>query len=106
MTISLSGDVLNYQGTRAGDYHESAIVNGLPSWINGDHAIWYSDGFSDWAVGNIEWRGEDFAGIRSKEFDCPYNIASSNWQYWNSGWVTFSSSVMSVTCSQAKGKNN
>ena len=50
MTISLSGDVLNYQGTRAGDYHESAIVNGLPSWINGDHAIWYSDGFSDWAL--------------------------------------------------------
>ena len=108
MTISLSGAVLSYQGSRAGDYHESVIVNGHPSWINDDNAIWYSDGSSDWVVGSISGRGGDSVGIAANNIGttCPYNIASSNWQYWNSGWVTFSSSVMSVTCSQAKGKNN
>ena len=108
MTVSLSGAVLNHQGSRAGDYHESAIVNGHPSWINAYNSIWYCDGCSDWVVGPISGRGSDFAGIIAdgQGTTCPYNIASSNWQYWNSGWVTFSSSVMSVTCSQAKGKNN
>merc|ERR1711935_924268 len=62
MTISLSGA---YQLTRAGDYQESAMVNGHPSWINADHAIWWSDYAADWAVGAIEDRGSSYAGIRA-----------------------------------------
>ena len=109
MTISLSGSVLNYQGSRAGDYQESAIVNGHPSWINADQAIWYADGLSDWVVGPIGARGSNTIAIQAigQGTTCPNSIASSDWSYWSgSSWLTFSSSVMSVTCSQAKGKNN
>jgi hypothetical protein len=109
MTISLSGAVLSYQGGFAGDYHESAIVNGHPSWINANYAIWYADGAADWHFGSIENRGRDIAGIRAdgQGTTCPTSIASTNWDYWNGNlWVSFSSSVISVTCSQAKGKKN
>ena len=106
MTIT----VLSNQGIPLefnGDYQESAIVNGHPSWINANYAIWYAD--SDWVVGLIEGRGSDFGIgiIAGKGTICPNSIASTNWYYWNgSSWVSFSSSVISVTCSQAKGKNS
>ena len=111
MTISLSGTVLSYQASRVGDYQESAIVNGYPSWINADFAIWYSDDSSAWVVGSIEERGSDLAGIGAADVPgttCPNSIASSNWYYVNgNSWVnTGSSSVISVTCSLAKGKNS
>ena len=109
MTISLSGSVLSYQGARAGDYQESATVNGHPSWINAGNAIWYADDLSDWVVGNIENRGSNYIGIEAngQGTTCPNSIASTNWNYWSgSSWLTFSSSVISITCSQAKGKNN
>ena len=109
MTISLSGSVLSYQGVCAGDYHESATVNGHPSWINAGYAIWYADDLSDWVVGDIEYRGSNYIRIEAdgQGTTCPYYIASSNWDYFDgSSWVSFSSSVISVTCSQAKGKNN
>ena len=109
MTISLSGSVLSYQGSRAGDYQESAIVNGHPSWINANYAIWYSDGAADWVVGPISYRGGNTVGIiaNGQGTTCPTSIASTNWDYWNGNlWVSFSSSVISVTCSQAKGKKN
>ena len=82
-------------------------VIALFSW-NDFHGIWYDDGASDWIVGSIQDRGSGLAGIVSvvQGAVCPYNIASSNWDYWNNEWVSFSSSVMSVTCSQAKSKNH
>ena len=109
MTISLSGTVLSSQGGRTGDYQESAIVNGHPSWIAADGAIWYADDLNDWVVGDVEDRGSNLIGIQAdgQGTTCPYYIASSNWDYFDgSSWVSFSSSVISVTCSQAKGKNN
>ena len=108
MTISLSGAVLSHQSTRAGNYQESAIVNGHPSWINAGQAIWYSDDLSDWVVGRIEDRGSNFIGIQAigQGTTCPFDIASSDWNYYDgSSWASFSSSGMSVTCSQAKSKN-
>ena len=106
MTISLSGPVLSHQGLNAGDYQESAIVNGLPSWINKDSALWFSD--SEWMVGSISSRGSTSRGIYSDQVNvCPDNVASANWRYYDgSAWFLFSSSSISVTCSQAKGRNN
>ena len=108
MTISLSGPVLSHQSLRDGDYQESAIVNGLPSWINKDSALWFSDDYSEWMVGSISWRGSNYRGIYSDQVSvCPDNVASANWRYYDgSYWLSFDSSSISVTCSQAKGKNN
>jgi len=109
MTITLNGTVVSHQGGRAGDYQESVMVNGHPSWINRDHAIWYADGMDDWVVGSIGSRGKDISGIQAvgQGTTCPNSIASTNWDYWNgSSWISFnSSSVISVSCSQAKVLN-
>jgi hypothetical protein len=109
MTMSLSGAVLSHHGSRVGNYKESAIVNGHPSWINANHAIWYADDLNDWVVGKIEARGSNVIGIQAsgQGTTCPTSIASSDWQYYDgSSWKWFSSSVMSLSCSQAKGKNS
>ena len=82
---------LSYQSWRVGDYYESAIVNGHPSWINAYNAIWYSDSSSDWVVGSISNRGGDFVGITASNMGttCPYDIASTDWKYWNSDSKAF-----------------
>ena len=105
----MSGNVLSSQSTRAGDYQESAIVNGQPSWINAYNAIWYADDLSDWVVGTIDGRGGNTIAIQANGIGttCPYSIGSTDWSYWSgSSWLSFSSSVISVSCSQVKGKNN
>ena len=110
MTISLSGPVLSHQSLRDGDYQESAIVNGLPSWINKDSALWFSDDYQEFMVGSISERGSNSRGIHSPPGwinSCPDSIDSINWKYYDgSSWLYFETSSISVTCSQAKGKNN
>ena len=102
----MSGNVLSSQSTRAGDYQESAIVNGHPSWINANHAIWFVD--DEWAVGGIEHLGTNFRTLTAESQGgsvCPYDIDSTNWYFWNGGWTSAGAGEISITCSQAKGKN-
>ena len=111
MTISLSGANPPTKGEFVGNYQESAIVNGHPSWINANYAIWYSDGLPGWVVGPISNRGGDTVGLiangHGQGTSCPNYIASTNWYHHNGvSWVSFPSSVISFTCSQAKGKKN
>ena len=105
----MSGNVLSSQSTRAGDYQESAIVNGHPSWINANHAIWFVDDYDDWAVGGIEDLGTN---ARSMSADsqggsvCPFDIDSTTWFFWNGGWNSAGAGEISITCSQDEGKKN
>ena len=105
----MSGSVLSSQSTRAGDYQESAIVNGHPSWINANHAIWFVDDYDDWAVGGIEDLGTN---ARSMSADsqggsvCPFDIDSTTWFFWNGGWNSAGAGEISITCSQDEGKKN
>ena len=112
MTISLFGNLSSsYQSAKAGDYLESATVNGHPSWINANNAIWFVDEFDDWAVGDIKERGGVFRGFSAKNQGgsvCPFDITSTNWDFWSGGggWMVAGAGEISITCSQAKGKNN
>ena len=110
MTISLFGNLSSsYQSAKAGDYLESATVNGHPSWINANNAIWFVDDFDDWAVGDIKERGGIFRGFSAKNQGgsvCPFDIDSTTWKFWNRGWTSAGAGEISITCSQTKGKNN
>ena len=44
VTISLSGDA-NALSFLSGDYQQSTIINGHPSWVNSNYGIWYYDGY-------------------------------------------------------------
>ena len=109
MTLWQSGPVESHHG----EYVESTLVNGHPSWISGTHAIWYTDDeqVSDWVMGDIGFRGGKsnvigmYALGKGQGAVCPWDVAS--WREWNgSQWVTISSSALAFTCTQAKGKNN
>ena len=106
----MSGSVLTSQSTRAGDYQESAIVNGHPSWINDYDAIWFVVDFDEWAVGGIEYLGTNFRSLAAQSQGgsvCPFDIDSTNWYFvWNGGWNSAGAGEISITCSQSKGKNN
>ena len=111
MTISMIGNLsTSLQSSRAGDYQESAIVNGHPSWSNANQAIWFVDDYDEWAVGGIEHLGTNFRGLTAKSQGgsvCPFDIDSTAWYFvWNGGWTSAGAGEISVTCSQDKGKNN
>ena len=105
----MSGNVLSSQSTRAGDYQESAIVNGHPSWSNANNAIWFVVDYDEWAVGGIEHLGTNFRTLAANSQGgsvCPFDIDSTNWYFWNGGWTSAGAGEISVICSQDKGKNN
>ena len=112
MTISLSGAVATSEHSgRAGDYQESAIVNGHPSWIKANNAIWFVNEFDDWGVGAIHKLGTRYAGLLANNqggLVCPFDITFPNWIFWNgnAGWTNAGAGEISITCSQPKGKNN
>ena len=113
MTISLLGNLkTSYQSAKAGNYIESAIVNGHPSWINANHAIWFVDDLDDWAVGDIKERGTIFRGLSSHNQGgsvCPFDITSTNWDFWNgTKWnsVGGGAGEIAFSCSPVECKNN
>ena len=111
MTISMLGNLAtSKQSARAGDYQESAIVNGHPSWINANHAIWFFDVLDDWVVGDIEKRGQIFRGLKTNNQGgsvCPFDITAKKWSFWNgTKWNSVGAGEMTLTCSILKCKNN
>ena len=97
------------QSSRAGDYQESASVNGHPSWINAKNAIWFFDVFDDWVVGDIKKRGLIFRGLKTDNqggSECPFDITATKWSFWNgTKWNSVGAGELSLHCSLAKCKN-
>ena len=111
MTISMIGNLsTSLQSERAGDYQESAIINGHPSWINAKNAIWFFDVFDDWVVGDIKKRGLIFRGLKTDNqggSECPFDITATKWSFWNgTKWNSVGAGELSLHCSLAKCKNN
>ena len=107
----MSGAVLSYQSAYIGDYQESAIVNGHPSWINANHAIWFDDDNDAWVVGYKEDLGTIFGGLSAYSqggLVCPYDIDSTTWRFaaWSGGWTFAQAGEVSITCSQSQGRKN
>ena len=115
----MSGNVLSSQSAIfGGDYQESAIVNGYPSWINANHAIWFVTKYKNWAVGKIEDLGTTLRYLATSNYinavynpvteKEPFDIDSRSWSFWEGGyvWTYTEAGDISITCSQAKGKNN
>ena len=76
-------------GFNEGIYTISETINGKPSWISDDQAIWWVPGFNNWAIGSLDFIGSDIstlAGIPSDKnfFGWPYD-QKYFWKYWKSG---------------------
>ena len=108
----MSGNVLSTQSARAGVYLKAAIVNEHQSWINANNAIWLVDvGQGDaWVVGSRENLGTNVCGLFADSQGgslCPFDIDSTTWFFLDGagGWTSAGAGEVSITCSQAKGKN-
>ena len=96
------------QGPRKGDYKISDTINGKPSWISNDQAIWWIPEFSEWGIGNLDWlesvtRGLTGAPSDDKNDFCWPHDKKCIWQYWTgSGFATPGANDIKVQC---KGNN-
>ena len=50
--------MLAHHGECQGTYESSASVNGKPSWTSQSTAIWYSQDYNLWMIGNLKGIGK------------------------------------------------
>ena len=79
--------LLESQGKRSGSYEKSMEVNGKPSWVSNNQAIWWISEFNEWAIGDLTSLGTDIRGITAvtddkTKFGLPEN-PTHTWKYWN-----------------------
>ena len=95
------------QGPRKGVYKISDTINGKPSWISNDQAIWWVPEFSEWGIGNLDWlesvtRGLTGVPSDKNDFGWPYD-QKYTWKYWTgSDFTTPGANDIKVQC---KGNN-
>ena len=61
--LTLANDALAIQGSYAGYYKPSSVVNGKPSFKSGGNAIWFDDEYDDWNIGEVVDLGSDICSI-------------------------------------------
>ena len=98
ITVTLENNVQAAQGRREGIYHNSSMVNGMPSWTSTSQAIWYDQ---CWKIGYIHYKGSGPAGIESNyDVQCPFDQPSEEWHYYTSDndWASAGANGIHVKC--------
>ena len=85
--MDLKNIALNSQGKTQGTYQKSANVNGKPSWVSNNQAIWWIPKYSEWGIGELSSIGNEIRRITgvtddNKNFGLP-NDPKYTWKYWN-----------------------
>ena len=79
--------LLESQGKRQGIYQKSAEVNGKPSWVSNNQAIWWISQHNEWGIGDLTSLGTDIRGITGVTDDKSKSGLPNNqkytWKYWN-----------------------
>ena len=87
LRVDLKNIALNTQGKTQGTYQKSAYVNGKPSWVSNNQAIWWISEYNEWAIGDLTSLGTDIRGITAvtdnkTKSGLPEN-PTHTWKYWN-----------------------
>ena len=98
LKLTLANDVLASQGSYAGYYKSSSIVNGKPSFKNGRNAIWFDDKYDDWNVGSIEYLGNDTCAIYTDNEFGGLTDSRNKWKYSNDGFKSAGPHDVNVQC--------
>ena len=102
ITVDLKNDANEVQGYKKGTYEISETINGKPSWIANDQAIWWIPEFSQWGIGSLDSIGSGFRGLTGVPIDendlgMPYD-QKYIWKYWNGYWKTPGANDIKVQC--------
>merc|ERR1711971_495314 len=85
ITVDLKNDVNKWQGSKKGTYEISETINGKPSWISNDNAIWWIPELGNWGIGSLDAIGSkarELTGVPFDEndLDKPYD-QKYTWKY-------------------------
>ena len=67
MKLFISGEAQKHQGANGGTYFlQEEKTNNKPFWVHqsGGKAIWWSNDFNLWAIGNLEYLRASEGGIK------------------------------------------
>ena len=81
--------MLDGYGFLDGDYQISTEVDGKPSWINNDYAIWYKSIHNSWFIGDSNDIGQSLCYLYAyNDFSDP-TADDNQWFYWNgNSWTS------------------
>ena len=78
--------------------------NGRKYWEqkDGNQAIWYSEYYNDWLIGNIDQLGTIYSDVSSwtdLSTPCPYNEKNNKWKYKiNYTWIETIDGAIKFKC--------
>ena len=85
-------------GILQGTYLISTTVNGKPSWINGDYAIWFIPS-GLWIIGELSTIGQNLAYIYASNDFSGLTAIENQWNYWNgSAWKLAPNDIFVSSC--------
>ena len=96
--LTLANDALAIQGSYAGYYKPSSVVNGKPSFKNGRNAIWYDDKNDDWNIGSIGNLGSATCAIYTDNKFGGLTDSRNKWKYSNDGFKSAGPHDVNVQC--------
>ena len=101
--ITLKNDIREYQGGRAGTYERSTDVNGKPSYMKDDDAIWY-DRKDHWVIGSVKNLGDSVGGIKAKDDFEGLTDENNVWNYADDEWKPAGTNDITVECTSGTPK--
>ena len=87
ITVDLKNVANESQGPKKGTYEISETINGKPSWISNDQAIWWVPEHSEWGIGPLYAIGSNTRGLTGSSSQWPYD-QKCTWKYWNGSFFT------------------
>ena len=97
--MNLANEMLNLKGSLIGTYEFATIVDGKPSYVNGDHAIWYKLSHNIWIIGNVENIGQTLGSLVAQDGFSGLTDPNNEWLYYFEGsWVPSSPNDVIMTC--------
>ena len=85
VVVSLANEMLNENGFLSGIYEFATIVDGKPSYVNDDYAIWYDSSNSFWHISGIESIGQNTAYLWVDDNFSGLTDENNEWKYYFQG---------------------
>ena len=101
IVVGLKNGALNLYGPTSnaalnGFYLLSTSVNGKPSWINGDYAIWFKTQY--WIIGQVSARGSVYGYLYASNDITELTANENHWHYWTGYAWKLAPNDISVSC--------
>ena len=74
----------------------TTVINGKPSWINGDYAIWFKTQY--WIIGKVSYMGSVYGYMYASNDITELTANENQWHYWTVYAWKLAPNDISVSC--------